>query len=370
MNNRKALIALAAIALPLLTGCSSSDDNEETSVNKTEVINKLVQNMVYVEGGSFTMGATKEQGNQPWAREKPTHKVKLSPYYIGKYTVTQEEWKAVMGSNPSQYGGDTYPVVYVSWNDCQTFINKLNAATGQKFRLPTEAEWEFAARGGNSSKGYRYAGSNNLGNVGWYDDNGEKWSHPVGQKQANELGIYDMSGNVWEWCNNSRYEYPETDEYLLNPTSTASDTAKALRGGGYESEGTYCRVSFRHWDNLTKLYDNVGLRLVRTDGIAYLLLSRDDIIFEELGATGNVKIAGSGSYSASSSDESIAKAQISGSTMTVTTVGYGTAQITVTDKGTGQTAKVDIYVNQSGGSPGSDDESPISDGPAGGEVAD
>jgi|GEM_PF-3382582 len=368
-------ILFAALMLAMVIGCASSDDDENssTSINKTEVIAKLVQDMVYVEGGRFTMGGTKEQGNLPWKRELPTHQVKLSPYYIGKYPVTEELWTAVMGTNPSAdsyEGGANYPVNNVSWNDCQTFINKLNAETGLTFRLPTEAEWEFAARGGINSKGYRYAGGKNIDNVGWYGENSEKKRHPVGQKQGNELGLYDMSGNVWEWCNNTAYTYPESDDYLLNPTSTDTDTAKVLRGGGYSSEGDWCRVSFRHWDNSSKSYPNVGLRLVRTDGITYLLLSRDYLIFEELGSTDNVKIAGSGSYTASSSDENIATAKISGSTMTVTAVGYGTTAITVTDKSTERTAYVEIYVNESGGGDSGDDEDPIGDKPVEGEVAD
>ena len=159
--------------------------------------------MVRVEAGTFTMGATAEMKN-PDDDEKPTHQVTLTnDYYIGKYEVTQALWKAVMGNNPSEYKGDNLPVEKVSWNDCQEFLSKLNRITGKTFRLPTEAEWEYAARGGNKSRGYQFSGSSNLSDVAWYDDNSGYVTHAVGSKQSNELGIYDMTGNVWEWCHNT-----------------------------------------------------------------------------------------------------------------------------------------------------------------------
>lgn len=151
--------------------------------------------MVRVEGGTFRMGATSEQGSDVWDNEKPVHSVTLSGYYIGKTEVTQALWKAVMGINPSRFKGDYLPVENVSWDDCQEFIRKLNSMTGQNFRLPTEAEWEFACRGGNNSRGYKYSGSNNLGSVAWYDGNSGNKTHPVGTKAPNELGIYEMCGS-------------------------------------------------------------------------------------------------------------------------------------------------------------------------------
>ena len=164
------------------------------------MVNGVSFEMVRVEGGTFHMGATSEQKDEAWDREKPVHSVTLSSYYIGKTEVTQALWQAVMGSNPSNFKGSNLPVECVCWNDCQEFIQKLNSLTGRNFRLPTEAEWEFACRGGNNSRGYKYSGSNNLGSVAWYDDNSGGQTHPVATKAPNELGIYDMSGNVWEWC--------------------------------------------------------------------------------------------------------------------------------------------------------------------------
>ena len=144
------------------------------------------------------MGATSEQGEYANDLEKPVHKVTLSDYYIGKTEVTQALWEAVMGNNPSAFKGENLPVECISWNDCKEFISKLNALTGKTFRMPTEAEWEYAARGGSKSRGYKYSGSGNIDEVAWHKDNSEEKTHEVGTKRPNELGIYDMSGNVGE----------------------------------------------------------------------------------------------------------------------------------------------------------------------------
>ena len=199
--------------------------------------------MVYVSGGTFTMGATSEQGSDAYDSEKPAHSVTLSGYYIGKYEVTQELWKAVMGSNPSYYKGDNLPVENVSWNDVQEFLRKLNVMTGKRYRLPTEAEWEFAARGGNSSRGYKYSGSNSIGNVAWYRDNSGDRTHNVGTKSPNELGIYDMSGNVLEWCQDWYGSYSSSSQ--RNPKGSNSGSIRVDRGGSWGNGARACRVSFR-----------------------------------------------------------------------------------------------------------------------------
>jgi formylglycine-generating enzyme required for sulfatase activity len=165
-----------------------------------------------------------------------------------------------MGANPSFFKGDNLPVEKVSWDDVQDFIRKLNAQTGKRYRLPTEAEWEFAARGGNRSGGYKYAGSNSLGNVAWYDDNAGNKTHPVGQKTPNELGIYDMSGNVWEWCSDWYGSYSSGAQ--SNPTGASSGSYRVDRGGGWRSAAAGCRVAARGYNSPGYSYDDLGFRLV------------------------------------------------------------------------------------------------------------
>ncbi|MEZ4915060.1 MAG: bifunctional serine/threonine-protein kinase/formylglycine-generating enzyme family protein [Chitinophagales bacterium] len=190
---------------------SSPSDEAKIVPSQNAIIAQLEKNMVYVAGGSFTMGCTSEQGSDCYNYEKPAHTVSVQSFYIGKYEVTQEEWRAVMGSDPPELyfkGCDRCPVESVSWNDAQDFLKKLNAQTGKNYRLPSEAEWEYAARGGNKSKGYKYAGSDNINVVARYGGNSNNKTQTVGGKQANELGIYDMSGNVYEWCNDWYKGYP------------------------------------------------------------------------------------------------------------------------------------------------------------------
>jgi len=224
----------------------------------TYTANGVSFEMVKVEGGTFTMGATSEM-KDPWDDEKPSHQVTLSSYSIGQTEVTQALWKAVMGSNPSSFKGDNLPVECVSWNDCKTFISKLNSLTDKNFRLPTEAEWEFAARGGNNSKHYQYSGSNNLGDVAWYDGNSGSKTHAVATKQANELGIYDMSGNVWEWCSDWYGNYSSSSQ--TNPTGPNSGTNRVIRGGSWDFHAGACRSSNRLGIDPGYRFNFLGLRL-------------------------------------------------------------------------------------------------------------
>ena len=227
------------------------------------VMDGISIDMVRVEAGTFTMGATAEM-KDPWDDEKPTHRVTLTnDYYIGKYEVTQALWQTVMGNNPSWLKGDNLPVVLVSWDDCQEFISKLNRITGKTFRLPTEAEWEYAARGGNKSRGYQYSGSNNLSDVAWYDDNSGNKTHAVGTKQPNELGIYDMSGNVWEWCQDWYDEYNSSSQ--VNPTGANSGSDRVNRGGYRGNEPGRCRSSFRASTTPDSCSEGLGLRLVLSE---------------------------------------------------------------------------------------------------------
>ncbi|MBR1928763.1 MAG: formylglycine-generating enzyme family protein [Paludibacteraceae bacterium] len=222
--------------------------------------------MQMVEGGSFTMGCTSEQGGDCFSLESPSHQVTLSDYFIGQTEVTQGLWRAVMGSNPSYFKkGDNYPVERVSWNDCQDFIRRLNNMLsselgGKRFSLPTEAQWEYAARGGKKSGHYKYAGSNNIGSVAWYTDNSGSRTHPVGKKSANELGLYDMTGNVWEWCQDWVGIY--TGGSQTNPIGAASGSDRVFRGGSWFSRARSCRVSSRYDFSPGNRDSDLGLRLV------------------------------------------------------------------------------------------------------------
>lgn len=220
--------------------------------------------MVKVEGGTFMMGATPEMKNS-WTEERPIHQVTLTnDYYIGKYEVTQSLWCALMDNNSSYFKGDNLPVEQVSWDDCQKFINKLNDITGRKFRLPTEAEWEYAARGGKKSRGYQYSGSNKISDVAWYSSNSEHKTQPVGLKLANELGLYDMSGNVDEWCFDRFGFYSALSQ--TNPLGADDGICRVYRGGSWEQTAGFCRSSDRsnYGTSKNRIY-NLGFRLALSE---------------------------------------------------------------------------------------------------------
>lgn len=239
----------------ITNGWSGPSDNEFT-------VNGVSFKMIPVEGGTFQMGATSEQ-QEPYDDEKPVHQVSLSSYMIGETEVTQELWQAVMGNNPSYFKGANMPVEQVSWDDCQTFITILNQLTGKKFRLPTEAEWEYAARGGKQSKGYQYSGSNNLDDVAWYWDNSNGTTHPVKTKQPNELGIYDMSGNVYEWCQDWYGSYNSSTQ--TNPTGPNSGSSRVNRGGSWNGIARGCRSAYRNRHNPSSRFNGLGVRLALSE---------------------------------------------------------------------------------------------------------
>lgn len=284
--------------VPLINGLTNEEsdhtftvtvgDNNDQTATKTAVFHRVAEeisgqdftetvsgvkfDMVYVKGGTFRMGATEEQGSDAFNDEKPVHSVTLSDYYIGKFEVTQGLWEKVMGTTIEQqrdkadkdrglYGvGSDYPMYYVNWEEAQEFCTKLSQMTGKKYALPTEAQWEYAARGGAKSKGYKCSGSNAAGDVAWYYDNSDKETHPVGKKQANELGLYDMSGNVDEWCSDWFSSYSSDSQ--SDPTGPTNGSHRVLRGGTWNSYAKFCRVSFRYHVYPDYCDDDCGLRVV------------------------------------------------------------------------------------------------------------
>ena len=220
------------------------------------ILQNLINNMVLVEGGTFVMG---EESSEAFADEKPPHHVSLPNYYIGKTEVTQEEWNEVMGNNPSNHSGNRNPVESVSWDDCQNFIKNLSALTGKRFRLPTEAEWEYAARGGKRSKKSRYSGGSNLNQQAWYNGNSNNTTHCVATRLPNELGIFDMTGNVWEWCQDWYGTYTADSQY--NPTGPRTGTKRVMRGGSINSKNNSSTVSYRNCDFPNEKFNDVGFRL-------------------------------------------------------------------------------------------------------------
>jgi len=275
------LLPLLSLLFSLLFGCSTNTDKElvvsqqsatapaEKKYSLPDTLHKnLLKNMVWIEGGSFEMGSDAEQARK---RERPAHQVSLDGFYISKFELTQDIFQQIMGWNNSYYQCANCPVNNVSWFNMQLFIERLNIATGKKFSLPTEAQWEYAAKGGQKSQGYKYSGSNNIADVAWYSDNAKRQSHPVGLKKPNELGIYDMTGNLWEFCqdNMSRSVYRMPREhnpfYGNKPTDSSYSKQKAMkviRGGGYEFSATENLVFMRDGATNNVRMADIGYRLV------------------------------------------------------------------------------------------------------------
>ena len=327
-------------------------------VTETFTVNGVSFTMVQVEGGLFTMGATAEQGADADDNEYPAHDVTLSSYYIGQTEVTQALWQAVMGNNPSFFSSDNgyaenlnRPVERVSWTDCQTFIHNLNNITGKKFRLPTEAEWEFAARGGNISRGYKFAGSNDINEVAWYYNNSAALgnnnlnygTHAVGTKKANELGLYDMSGNVWEWCLDG-YEW-YTDESQINPIVPGFDGLYVIRSGCWNTDGSICRVSSRDRDDDwgDDDYGN-GLRLaLDLNDSSDFGLSKNEVVLE-IGKTDSINILnGSGNYTVEGGSDCISIV-LNGNQLILTGIALGSTTLKVSDVTTHVTAFIVVSV--------------------------
>ncbi len=232
-------------------------------------VDRILANMVRIEGGQLMIGvanATTEGASQD---NVPAHEVSLSPYYLGKYEVTEEEWQLIVGNNPSDKSNgimvsNTCPVDNVSWDECQQFVEKLAQLTGKPFRLPSEAEWEFAARGGVASD-FLFAGMADIERCGWYVGNSSRVKHPVGQKEPNQLGLYDMTGNVREWCQ----DYYGPDYYAhspsLNPQGPNEGSRRIIRGGSFNNQDEACVVTYRAYSSPDNKNKFTGLRLAYTE---------------------------------------------------------------------------------------------------------
>ena len=272
-NKRNILIILIALAFSIVAAQTKSLAQEAQT--NTRQSHPAEPEMIKVSGGTFRMGCTQEQQGSCDDDESPLHSVTVSSFQIGKYEITQGQWKLIMGTTirqqrdkaGSDYSiykivgeGDNYPMYYVSWDEAQAFISRLNAATGKSYRLPTEAEWEYAARGGNRSQGYKYSGSNNLYDVAWFTDNSGGQTHPVGTKKANELGIYDMSGNVLEWCLDWYGSYSASPQQ--DPVGAGRGSHRVFRGGSWYNDAGYCRVALRCGNSPGNRSRALGFRVV------------------------------------------------------------------------------------------------------------
>ena len=260
------LVSCCALLFASCEGQQNTPDTYSVQYTDTSVVftvNGAMFTLIKVEGGTFEMGGTPEQGTEdPDENEYPVHTVHVSSYYICTTEVTQELWKAVTGDTPSHMKGSMQlPVDGVKWDICQLFISDINKITGNRFglRMPTEAEWEFAARGGNRSHGYKYSGSNDVNEVAWYEENSDGKTHIVGSKKPNELGLYDMSGNLWEWCSDWLGPYPSQEQ--TDPTGVPEGGHRVMRGGSWTYDESFCRVSRRNYISNVIVAANCGLRL-------------------------------------------------------------------------------------------------------------
>lgn len=244
------------------------EEEEEVSIDKHFVsVGNISFAMVSIMGGTFDLGATPEQGLYAAFDEKPSIQVSVSSFYLAEIPVIQALWSAIMGDNPSHFKGDNLPVERVSWEDCQEFIKRLSIQTGIRFRLPTEAEWEYAARVGQYSKHNKYAGANDdaKSDYIWLKENSQSQSHEVKTKLPNELELYDMCGNISEWCSDWYFNSYANNGERVNPKGPASGVAKVYRGGSWDDKPMNCRVSKRF--SMNPIFKNklVGLRLAATN---------------------------------------------------------------------------------------------------------
>tara|TARA_R110002096_G_scaffold188555_6_gene368514 strand:+ start:865 stop:1689 length:825 start_codon:yes stop_codon:yes gene_type:complete len=253
-----------SLCLIVIGSVVAEDERTEIRSLSAESISRLMDEMIWVEGGSFSMGSNSEKAS---SAEKPEHRVTVDGFRMGKFEVSQELFEEVMGWNNSYFPGKGRPVNNISWMNIQLFIERLNSMTGKHFRLPTEAEWEYAAKGGQLSKGYQYSGSDTIDEVAWYAGNAERRVHPSGGKKPNELGLHDMTGNLWEFCHDDADMRPYPDRAKTNPLVGSFDkpfpsVAKITRGGGYEFDEDESLVYRRDGATPNVRMPDIGFRLV------------------------------------------------------------------------------------------------------------
>tara|TARA_R110000850_G_scaffold217214_2_gene342925 strand:+ start:2375 stop:3139 length:765 start_codon:yes stop_codon:yes gene_type:complete len=245
----------------------AEEKDSRPKILSPEAMSRLMKEMVWVEGGSFTMGSNSDEAS---GAEGPAHNVTLDGFHMGKFEVSQQLFQEVMGWDHSYFPGKGIPVNNVSWANIQRFVERLSGMTGKRFRLPTEAEWEYAAKGGTLSKGYQFSGSNTIDEVAWYAGNGERRVHPSGEKNPNELGLYDMTGNLWEFCHDDARMRPYSGGDRANPLEGSFDKpystqAKITRGGGYEFDEDECLVFRRDGATPNVRMPDIGFRVVMVE---------------------------------------------------------------------------------------------------------
>jgi len=266
----KVLLALLTCAV-LVGPATAAEQDAEPKALSAESMTRLMKEMIWVEGGTFLMGSNSDLAS---SAERPAHEVMISGFHMGKFEVSQQLFQEVMGWDDSYFAGKGYPVNNVSWTNVQRFVERLSAMTGKHFRLPTEAEWEYAARGGQLSKGYKYSGSNDINEVAWYAGNSERRLHPSGKKKPNELGLYDMTGNLWEFCHDDADMRPYPDGPRTNPLvgtfeKSGSRRPKITRGGGYEFDEDESLVFRRDGATQNVRMPDIGFRLVMIGAARY-----------------------------------------------------------------------------------------------------
>jgi len=271
---KHSILKWKVVAMGLLTmafSCTGAlSAQTQGSGNRVFTVNHVPLKMVFVKGGDLQLGCNESRDDSCSASETPAHMVQLSDFYIGETEVTQAQWMAVMGrdNNPSYWKGNTLPVERVSWNECQRFVKRLNKflaselPEGYHFALPSEAQWEFAARGGTKSGATRYAGSNDLMKVSWFYSNSNERTHDVRVKAANELGLFDMSGNVWEWCADWYDEnFYQVNQDWNNPINTEETSYYVLKGGSWNYAAPYQRCAKRDFGSKHSRYEDCGFRV-------------------------------------------------------------------------------------------------------------